>query len=485
MLVQARRSAKVVDASISLKARRRFELLEQRTVLASITFPTEHMIDEGLRAAQHVLGADIDADGDFDVVAATPTFEGGRRISWYQNGDGLGHFGDPILIAEERGVETWQLLMLDLDEDLDQDIVELDRWKGITWFKNLDGLGYFSAPRTLLEGKILAMDLGDLDGDGDLDLAVFRTDRRDNLWVYLNEDGHWSLDSGTPLGRFDSYDHSAVAIADWNGDGLLDVTCSGNPISVDADFVWHENLGTGTSFLLRETPVERMITKLLEPFDVDQDGDLDLVVGGLGYYYLAWLENSDGAGSFTATHRIAFTEGPRVDIMVADLDRDGDPDFLTADVESPRIEWYENVQDGLVISRSMPVSTADRDGWDVTAADMDGDGDLDVVFGADEGIYWQENRLIGDSNDDGVFDSSDITFVFQVGKYEDDLPGNATFDEGDWNLDGDFDSSDFVLAFQAGHYTPATPSKRAQVAAAIDWLFAHDRRAPRQRADEA
>lgn len=201
-------------------------------------------------------------------------------------------------------------------------------------FENLDGLGHFSAPRTLLEGEeIRAMDFDDLDGDGDLDLAVFRTDRRDHLWVYLNEDGHWSLNSGTPLlGRIDSGSYAAVAIADLNGDGLLDVTCSGNPVSVDADFVWHENLGNGTSFRLHETPVHRVITKLLEPSDVDQDGDLDLV---FGFQSLAWLENSDGAGSFTATHRIASIDEPRVDIMVADLDGDGDPDFLTADVESP------------------------------------------------------------------------------------------------------------------------------------------------------
>ena len=63
-----------------------------------------------------------------------------------------------------------------------------------------------------------------------------------------------------------------------------------------------------------------------------------------------------------------------------------------------------------------------------------------------------ESRSIGDSNGDGVFDSSDLIRVFQAGKYEDDVDNNANFDEGDWNGDGDFDSSDMIAAFQSASY---------------------------------
>lgn len=60
--------------------------------------------------------------------------------------------------------------------------------------------------------------------------------------------------------------------------------------------------------------------------------------------------------------------------------------------------------------------------------------------------------MAGDSNRDGVFDSSDLLLVFQAGEYEDDIDGNSTFEEGDWNGDGDFSSSDFVIAFMEGNY---------------------------------
>jgi hypothetical protein len=60
--------------------------------------------------------------------------------------------------------------------------------------------------------------------------------------------------------------------------------------------------------------------------------------------------------------------------------------------------------------------------------------------------------LLGDTNGDGRFDSSDLVLVFQAGKYENAIAGDSVFAEGDWNGDGDFDSSDLVLAFQLGTY---------------------------------
>ena len=58
--------------------------------------------------------------------------------------------------------------------------------------------------------------------------------------------------------------------------------------------------------------------------------------------------------------------------------------------------------------------------------------------------------VIGDSNGDGLFGSSDFVAVFQGGKFE--SGEEATFAEGDWNGDGFFNTGDFVLAFQGGHY---------------------------------
>jgi hypothetical protein len=78
----------------------------------------------------------------------------------------------------------------------------------------------------------------------------------------------------------------------------------------------------------------------------------------------------------------------------------------------------------------------------------------------------------GDSNDDGLFNSADLVLVFQAGKYEDNVPQNASFAEGDWNGDGDFTTADLVFAFQAGTYTGNSQPAAQDAAHDADWLEA-------------
>jgi hypothetical protein len=119
--------------------------------------------------------------------------------------------------------------------------------------------------------------------------------------------------------------------------------------------------------------------------------------------------------------------------------------------------------------------------WSVFAADVDGDEDLDVLAasGHDGRIV---SRTVGDSNGDGAFNSADLVYVLQSGKYEDGIPRNATFAEGDWNGDEEFDSADLVRAFHRGHYEAAKPVAMRNIAVAVDWLFAHDEDLRKRRA---
>ncbi len=63
-----------------------------------------------------------------------------------------------------------------------------------------------------------------------------------------------------------------------------------------------------------------------------------------------------------------------------------------------------------------------------------------------------EPNVPGDSNHDGIFNSTDLVLTFQTGKYEDGISDNASFEEGDWNGDGDFDSGDLVYVFTFGAF---------------------------------
>lgn len=60
----------------------------------------------------------------------------------------------------------------------------------------------------------------------------------------------------------------------------------------------------------------------------------------------------------------------------------------------------------------------------------------------------------GDANRDGVFDSSDLVLIFAAGKYEDDVPRNARWEDGDWDGDQEFTTADLIYAFESGAYLP-------------------------------
>jgi hypothetical protein len=124
----------------------------------------------------------------------------------------------------------------------------------------------------------------------------------------------------------------------------------------------------------------------VEAADLDQDGDMDVVSG-------FWFEN-DGAPDPSFTHRIisTFPTGQFFNsVFVKDLDRDGDLDVLSA--EDDRIAWHENDGNRPPAWTSRAISTAPDMALSVHAADLDGDTDLDVLHASfmDDTIAWYES----------------------------------------------------------------------------------------------
>jgi hypothetical protein len=86
--------------------------------------------------------------------------------------------------------------------------------------------------------------------------------------------------------------------------------------------------------------------------------------------------------------------------------------------------------------------------------DLYADGRIDL---ADQQVLIRDvlKTVEGDTNLDGIFNSSDLVAAFVRGGYEDDQPQNSGWASGDWNCDGEFNSRDFVVAFQRGGYVAA------------------------------
>lgn len=115
--------------------------------------------------------------------------------------------------------------------------------------------------------------------------------------------------------------------------------------------------------------------------DLDGDRDLDVLSASFRGQTLPWYENTDGAGHFGQQQVIMPSVGAEgfMSVYAADLDGDGDVDVLSASIYDDRIAWYENTDgQGHFADQQMLTTVADG-ASSVYAEDLDGDGDLDVL----------------------------------------------------------------------------------------------------------
>ena len=461
------------------KARLRSESLERRNLLA-VDFMMHDIGGTSNAYTDSMRTADFDGDGDLDFAFAQNN-DGNAILSLYENFDGLGSFDEVQGI--DRTPVTW-IEVADMDGDGDTDIVaasydaaQAENTPGlIVWYENTDG---FFGEAQLIADDLFApyFDVADIDGDGDVDVAAGSIG--EVTW-HENDGGNFSSHPVTSIeaGLFSF----AVAVDDLDGDGDGDVIWSSygnNKVG------WSKNDGTGVFSDDQPLDNNASVVADLATLDIDGDGDRDIVVPDSSD--LSIFTNTDGMGSFS---KRLTDSGEHLVVEPADIDGDGDTDIVTD--KNNTVVWFENTGNGS-FARSQLIHDFSSQGLQAAfPSDLDGDGDVDILvnvaaYDANGGrIFWFENlsstdRLVGDVNNDGRFDSSDLVAIFIVGEYEDDIPGNSTFEEGDWNGDGDFDTSDLVLAFTEAEYEPDAAAAKSAFAAALDDWFDRTKKAQHHR----
>ncbi len=210
--------------------------------------------------------------------------------------------------------------------------------------------------------------LGDLDGDGDLDLTV--TDRGDAILTILNGRGDGTF--GDPRTHPTGPRPEEVRIVDLDRDGALDLIVSnGSGISVSV----HRGQGDGTFGTRRDFEVGR------GPFgvaiaDFDGDGRLDLATANFLSRSIGILLGF-GDGTFGDRREIPFV-GPPFAIEVADWNWDGIPDLAVSDWGRGRVAILIGDGEGNFSASS------EIDGLmspqDLAVDDLNGDGNLDLVI---------------------------------------------------------------------------------------------------------
>ncbi|HNE04259.1 MAG TPA: FG-GAP-like repeat-containing protein, partial [Anaerolineales bacterium] len=241
-----------------------------------------------------------------------------------------------------------------------------------------------------------AIDTGDIDNDGDIDI-VSATDNGNNLvWLekVLNTWSSHTIKTGLIPGVGGGA--RDTLLADIDNDTDLDIVLASTG---EDKLYWFENNGSPgnswTEHLLAQTydtPINISVS------DLEGDGDLDIFAANLYSDNISWLENEiDPVLGNVFIERVVVSSwwGP-YDLHIYDIDGDGDNDIIASSFFSYQVNWFEN--DGSPNAGSWPIHniyTSNTDIPSISISDIDNDGDYDVAVieltGTNRSIYWMEN----------------------------------------------------------------------------------------------
>jgi hypothetical protein len=407
-----------------------------------------HTLNERVIHGHSLAVADINGDGHLDIFVGEMGNPGAKEkartlIYW---GDGQGRFQEDIIAVGKANHES---RLGDFDGDGDLDILGKPYNYGSpglhVWLQNGTGTKKLALDRwqrhfiDALPQRAMFVAAGDLDGDGDADLAaggwwwenpghlagtwtqhplgdplrnlacVLDVDRDGDLDVVgtqgtgadKNHDFVWARNDGS--GRFQILDNIDY---DGAGDFLQGCVAADLGRGLEIALSWHRDGGGIYTLQVPERPAaQRWTSRLLSTTvssppqgedlsagDIDRDGDLDLLLGEM------WLRNDGDAWPTFALGKVTQGEPDRVDLV--DVNGNGRLDATVSLENGTDILWYEAPADPTRPWQRHHVGVAEGQGFSMDTADFDRDGDPDIVLGEHRGpvdnrVLIFENRAAG------------------------------------------------------------------------------------------
>ncbi|MEI6508716.1 MAG: FG-GAP-like repeat-containing protein, partial [Bacteroidota bacterium] len=233
--------------------------------------------------------------------------------------------------------------------------------------------------------------LADLDGDGKMDIVV-TNGSSNTISVYRNISLAGSITSGSFAAKVDFATGtvpSIIVVGDLDGDGKLDLAVSNNSASTISIFRNTSTSGsiTTSSFAAKVDFSVGSNPRGIALNDIDGDGKLDIAVGNNTGNTVSVLYNTSTSGSITSgsfAAQLTFSSSSPNDIVFSDIDGDGKAEMLVANGASNITSVYLNTASrGSITSSSFATAATYTTGsfaQGVATGDIDGDGKQDMVI---------------------------------------------------------------------------------------------------------
>ena len=328
--------------------------------------------------AQSTLGAALSISADGKTVIYDPTHaaqlqslavgEKATDTFTYTVSDGHGGVSTTTATVIVAGVNDAPVAVSD-NFTGDADVVSIAFRNGLQAFTN-DGTGTFAGSGQAFPGSSgLSIAQGDLNNDGFADVVVGAPPGAPAL-VYLNDGtGHFSNPQSLYLG---SSEGNHISLGDMNGDGSLDIVVAGTQSSL-----W---LNNGTGVFTNSGQNLGGAFNATAVGDVNGDGTADIVTGETNAPSHVLL--NDGSGVFTDSGQAlgSSASGYTRAAVLADLDGDGDLDFIQGNSSVPTdapSRVFMNDGHGNFTDSGQALATGNT--YDITVGDVNGDGRADII----------------------------------------------------------------------------------------------------------
>ncbi len=289
------------------------------------------------------------------------------------------------------GTQSLTVSVGDLDGDGKSDLAVINLWRSmVSVFHNTSAIGTVSFASKVdfsTDANASSVFFGDIDGDGKPDLVV-TNDVSNSLSVLLNTSSSGSISFASKIDFTTGSDPISVSIGDIDGDGKLDLAIanhSSNSISVlrNTSNSGIINFAAKVDFTTGSSPYSLCIG------DLDGDGKPDLSIANSNSNTVSLLRNTSSIGSISFASKIDFTTGAYpTSVSIGDIDGDGKPDLAVVNYNSTNtVSLFHNISSVGAISFAGKVDFATAVyPYSASIGDIDGDGKPDLAVAAEGGM---------------------------------------------------------------------------------------------------